>query len=112
MARRHNSLVTAAADRALPVVAPRGDFDMQIAPSLTMELLTAADGAGGVILDASGITFADSAVLHALVETHQRTDLRIAAPPAHLARVIALTGLETVLRLYPSLEAALADTRG
>lgn len=84
---------------------------MRIAPSLTIELLTAADGVGGVILDASGITFADSAVLHALVETHQQTELRIAAPPPHLSRVISLTGLETVLRLYPTVEAAIADTR-
>lgn len=106
----HNPLVTAAADRALPVVAPQGEFDMQIAPSLTIELLTAAAGVGGVVLDASGITFADSAVLHALIETHGQTDLRIAAAPAHLMRVINLTGLETVLRLYPTLEAALADT--
>ncbi|MBY8880083.1 STAS domain-containing protein [Streptomyces sp. PLK6-54] len=84
---------------------------MQIAPSLSMELLTAADGVGGVVLDASGITFADSAVLHALVETHERTDLRIAAVPAHLRRVLSVTGLETVFHLYPTLEAALADTR-
>lgn len=112
MTESHNSLVTAAADRSLPVVAPQGDFDMQIAPSLSIELLTAADGVGGVILDASGITFADSAVLHALVETHAQTELRIAAAPDHLARVIALTGLETVLNLYPTLEAALSDPFG
>lgn len=84
---------------------------MRIAPSLAIELLTAADGVGAVVLDARGITFADSAVLHALVETHQQTELRIAAAPPPLARVITLTGLETILHLYPTLEAALAGRR-
>ncbi|MEW1632254.1 hypothetical protein [Streptomyces sp. NPDC089173] len=36
---------------------------------------------GRVILDASGVTFADSSFLRMILGVHQRTDLRIVAPP-------------------------------
>jgi anti-anti-sigma regulatory factor len=72
--------MSSSAGRLLPVICPRGEFDFLTAASLTIELLGAAEGSGGVVLDASGITFADSSVLNA----HQQTRLRIAAAPEHL----------------------------
>jgi anti-anti-sigma regulatory factor len=76
--------MSSSAGRLLPVICPRGEFDFLTAASLTIALLGAAEGSGGVILDASGITFADSSVLNALMNAHQQTRLRIAAAPEHL----------------------------
>ncbi|MET7874195.1 hypothetical protein [Streptomyces cyaneofuscatus] len=43
----------------LPVIAPRGEFDFESLPSLQAQIESAVAASGGVILDASGITFAD-----------------------------------------------------
>ncbi|MFH9298934.1 STAS domain-containing protein [Streptomyces sp. NPDC017520] len=90
----------------LPVIAPRGDFDFQSLPPLQAQIDAAVAAHGGVILDASGITFADSMFLVLIISTHQATDLRIAAPSSRLARLFSIRGLDTILHIYPTLDAA------
>ncbi|MFF0647338.1 hypothetical protein ACFYVV_27475 [Streptomyces tendae] len=44
-----------------------------------------------MVLDASGITFADSSLLNPLIPTHWTVDLRVAAPTRQLCRLLEIT---------------------
>jgi anti-anti-sigma factor len=88
------------------VIAPRGEFDMDNVTSLGAEIETMTAVHGGVVLDASGITFADSSFLRMILGAHRRTDLRIAAPSVRVARLFDFAGVENYLRIYPTLETA------
>jgi len=89
------------------VVRARGDLDSDNVDPLFVALWQAVAGHEVVVLDASAITFADSSFLSLLIEAHQRTELRIAAPGAALTRLLRTAGVDRVLRIYPTLEAAL-----
>ncbi|WP_411120378.1 STAS domain-containing protein [Streptomyces sp. 058-1L] len=90
----------------LPVISPRGEFDMDNVTSLGAEIETMAAAHGGVILDAGNITFADSSFLRMVLNAHQSTDLRIVAPSHRVARLFDLAGVETYLRIYSTLHTA------
>ncbi|AWL90188.1 anti-sigma factor antagonist [Streptomyces globisporus] len=90
----------------LAVIAPRGEFDLDSLPPLQGQIDTALADHAGVILDASGITFADSMFLRLLLTTHHRTDLRIAAPSETIERLLAVVGVDSVLRVFPTVDAA------
>ncbi|CAM5519235.1 STAS domain-containing protein [Streptomyces atroolivaceus] len=89
------------------VVRARGDLDSDTIDPLFLALWQAVAGYEVVVLDASGITFADSSFLSLLIEVHQRTELRIAAPGTALTRLLRVAGVDRVLRSYPTLDAAL-----
>ncbi len=86
----------------LPVIAPQGKFDYGTVPWLREQIDPAVNEHGGVILDAGGITFIDSTVLTLILST----------PPAHsqparqVARLFSIYGVDHVLRLYPTVDAA------
>ncbi|MFD8110290.1 STAS domain-containing protein [Streptomyces microflavus] len=90
----------------LPVITPRGEFDMDNVTSLGAEIETMAAAHGGVILDAGNITFADSSFLRMVLNAHQSTDLRIVAPSHRVTRLFDLAGVENYLRIYPTLDTA------
>ncbi|CAO0837958.1 hypothetical protein GCM10010298_76460 [Streptomyces microflavus] len=79
---------------------------MDNVPALLAEIETVIAVHGGVVLDASGITFADSSFLRMILGVHQRTDLRIVAPSSRVARLFDIAGVDTYLRVYPTLDAA------
>ncbi|MFJ2110085.1 STAS domain-containing protein [Streptomyces microflavus] len=91
---------------SLPVIAPQGEFDYGTVPRLQEQIDTAAIEHGGLILDAGGITFIDSTVLTLILATHQRTHLRIANLPARLTQVFGVYGIDDVLHIYPTVDAA------
>ncbi len=91
---------------ALPVIAPRGEFDLDNLSPLEAQIETAIAVSPGLVLDASGITFADSMFLRLILATHQRTDLRIAAPSPTVARLLGVVGADTFLQVHPTVEAA------
>lgn len=93
----------------LPVIAPQGDFDLDSLAPLRADIEAAATQHGGVILDASRITFADSTFLRLIITTHHDTDLRIAAPSAQVERLLNVVGADAFLRLYPTIDAALTS---
>ncbi|WP_079134047.1 STAS domain-containing protein [Streptomyces sp. EN23] len=97
--RRHSSV-------PLAVIAPRGEFDLDSLPPLQARIDTVLADHAGVIIDASGITFADSMFIRLLLTTHQRTDLRIAAPSETIERLLAVVGADAFLRVYPTVEQA------
>ncbi|MFD3542644.1 STAS domain-containing protein [Streptomyces sp. NPDC058662] len=88
------------------VVAARGELDQDTLGPLEQALVAAADRHPVVVLDAGAITFGDSSFLNLLLRLHQLTVLRIAAPGEQLRRLFALTGADTVLSLYGSVEDA------
>ncbi|MEU1040950.1 STAS domain-containing protein [Streptomyces sp. NPDC005551] len=91
---------------APPVIVPRGDLDASNIAPVADELEAARTRHHAVILDLSGVTFGDSSFLNLLLRFHQLTDLRLAATPTNLARLFDITGADTVLRLYPTVDAA------
>ncbi|MFB8029092.1 MULTISPECIES: STAS domain-containing protein [unclassified Streptomyces] len=88
------------------VVRAQGDLDSDSIDPLFIALWQAAAGYRAVVVDASAVTFADSSFLGLLIDTHQRNDLRIAAPGPALTRLLRTAGVDQVLRSYPSLDAA------
>ncbi|WP_459754940.1 STAS domain-containing protein [Streptomyces sennicomposti] len=88
------------------VVAARGSFDMQSVGPLANALDTAAGKCSKVVLDASGVTFADSSFLNVLIQAHQATTLRLVSPPRQLRRLCEITGVDAVLETRPTVDAA------
>ncbi|WP_037850969.1 STAS domain-containing protein [Streptomyces sp. NRRL S-340] len=91
------------------VVVARGAYDMQSITPLANALGAAAARRQKVVLDASGITFADSSMLNLLVRTHQATTLRVASPARQLRRLLEITGTDTVLEVRATIEDAVAS---
>ncbi|MFJ8945107.1 STAS domain-containing protein [Streptomyces sp. NPDC102395] len=81
------------------VVAARGAYDMDSITPLADALETAAGKHSKVVLDASGVTFADSAFLNMLIRAHQAGPLRVVAPSRQLQRLFEVTGVDTVLEV-------------
>ncbi|WP_272263079.1 STAS domain-containing protein [Streptomyces xanthophaeus] len=61
-------------------------MDLGTSHPLTEPLLAAAQAHPMVVVDASGVTFADSTFLNLLLRAHGLTELCVAAPPHLLQR--------------------------
>ncbi|MGP3756958.1 STAS domain-containing protein [Streptomyces sp. IBSNAI001] len=92
----------------LPVVAPTGELDMESINPLAVEIEAVLAQHDSIVLDASGITFGDSMFLRLVLSIHSAADLRIAAPSPAVIRLLGVVGADTVLRIYPTVEDALA----
>ncbi|TWV45631.1 STAS domain-containing protein [Streptomyces misionensis] len=90
------------------VVATHGPYDMHSTPPLADALNAAVRKHPKVILDASGVDFADSSFLNLLILTHQAGTLRVAAPPEQLQRLFAITGTDAVLEIRATVNDAAA----
>lgn len=90
----------------IPVVAPMGELDFENIEPLANRLRAAARTSRAVVLDAQDITFGDSSFLRLLISLHQITDLRVARPRPAMERLLELTGMDHVLHVHASLEAA------
>lgn len=92
------------------VVEARGELDLDTLPPLEAALSQAAATHHIVILDAAGVTFADSTCLTVLLRVRQLADLRVARPSAQLARLLSLTGADRVVTVHADLDTATAQT--
>ncbi|MFE7749019.1 STAS domain-containing protein [Streptomyces sp. NPDC057428] len=90
------------------VVQARGDLDSDTVDPLFIAMWEAAAGYDVVVLDATAVTFADSSFLSLLIQAHQQTRLRIAAPGPALRRLLSTAGVDHLLERYVTLEEALA----
>ena len=98
------------------IVAIAGDIDACTAAAMLAYVLNAADSDGGVggsdlVMDLSAVTFMDASGLSALTRAEGGArqagrQLRLAAPTARVARLLAITHLDLHFDLYPSTEAA------
>ncbi|MFJ5997900.1 STAS domain-containing protein [Streptomyces sp. NPDC092370] len=91
------------------VVDARGSYDMDTITALADALETAIRRHPKVILDASGVTFADSALLNLLILTHQAGTLRVVAPSPQLRRLCEITGVDGLLEIRDTVDAAAAS---
>ncbi|MGY5049897.1 STAS domain-containing protein [Streptomyces sp. 900105755] len=90
------------------VVAVHGAFDYDSAPFLAAALQDAATPHKTVVVDAAGMTFADSTLLNVLLNFHRGHGLRLAGPAHQFRRVLELTGADQVLDIRPTVEDAVA----
>jgi len=96
------------------VVRLAGELDAEQAPGLRSLLADRVlSGPGHLVLELSGLTFIDSSGLATLIAVHKGTraagtSLVLARPSDAVTKVLALTGLRTVLATAPSVEDALA----
>lgn len=88
------------------VIAARGEYDMGSITPLADALETAVRKHPKVILDASGVTFADSTFLNLLIVTHQAGTLRLVAPSAQLKRLCEITGVDSLLEIRGTVDDA------
>lgn len=104
--------VEEAAD-GVPVVQASGEIDQLTAPALSEAIGRMLDAPGSAVLvDLTAVGFLGSAGLAVLVEAATRAEkdarqLRVIADGPPVLRPLALTGLETVLSIHPTREAAL-----
>jgi anti-sigma B factor antagonist len=96
------------------VVAMPAEIDVTNADQVRGALQAALDqGAATVIADLSGTVFCDSQGLHALIGAHRRAaasgaQVLFVIGAGQVRRLFTLTGMDTVLEVYPSLGDALA----
>ncbi|MER6980013.1 STAS domain-containing protein [Streptomyces carpinensis] len=90
------------------VVVADGAYDMHSITPLADALAAAAAEHPKVVLDTSGVSFADSTFLNLLIRTHQETTLRVVAPTPQLQRILQLTGADTILEVRATVEDAVA----
>jgi anti-sigma B factor antagonist len=100
-----------------PVVVVTGEIDMATAPMLERALTEAIEaGDGGVVLDLCGVSFFDSSGLRAAIVAHRELSekgrrLALACvSDGHVWRTFSLAGVDRLLSLHPSREAALDAT--
>jgi anti-anti-sigma factor len=96
------------------VVTMPAEIDITNADEIRQALLAAAGrGAPTLIIDMSGTTFCDSAGVQAIIDAYNQatathTQLRLAATA--VLRILTLVGVDQLIPVYPTLEAALAGT--
>ena len=84
----------------------RGEVDMATAPQLRDTLLALVDGgASRVTLDCRGLDFLDSSGIGVLIAVRKRLgddgSLTLEAPPAHVRKVLELTGVSEHVTITP-----------
>jgi anti-anti-sigma factor len=91
------------------VVVVHGDQDADTVAPLAAALTAAVADGTRVIVEASKLGFADSSFLNVLLSCHRHGDLRLVAPTPALRRLLDITGAGAVVRVLPTVEAALAS---
>ncbi len=100
--------------RGVPVVTAPEEIDITNADQLRAALLHAAARPGpALVVDMTRTRFCDSAGLHTLIGAHKRAQaegrqVRLAVTGRQVRRIIALTALDRLIPVYPSLDQALA----
>jgi anti-anti-sigma factor len=96
------------------VVALPEDIDVSNAGQIREELLSVINrGAAAVIVDMTATVSCDHAGADAVARAHQRaivngTQLRLVVTAPIVRRVLSLSGLDRLISIYPSLDAAIA----
>jgi anti-sigma B factor antagonist len=107
--------LTAGDDGKTQIFALHGSLDIATSPTLRAALMEAAEHTGHVlVVDLSQLDFLDSTGLGALIGAHKRASesngsVRLVAQEGQILRLLRITGLLDVFRVYPNIDAALAD---
>ncbi len=98
----------------LVIVALGGELDIVAAPAVRERLLSLLrPGVSRLVIDISAIRYADASGVAVLGSTQRRAVLLggtvlLAGPQPDVARVLAVTGISRRLKVYPTIQAALA----
>jgi anti-anti-sigma factor len=96
----------------LPVIRPDVEVDATNADHLRAAILAAAPAGGErLIIDLTETAFCDSTGLNVLVRAHKRLEaaggeLRLVARQPTLLRIFAVTGVDTMFRMFATLQEA------
>lgn len=106
--------VTSTERDGVHVIKPVGEFDIAVLAPLRDAVLAAVEAGCAVVLEMSETTFIDSTILGVIVEgrlacTRRGRWLRIVAPRPNIRRILQMMALDTLIGIYPSVEAALAE---
>jgi anti-anti-sigma factor len=99
-------------DTQVAIVRMPDEIDIANVGQLVAELASACDsGVGVVVADMTRTTFCDASGARMLVIAHKRAaesgvELRAAVASARVRRILVLLGLDTMLPIHPSLDAA------
>jgi anti-sigma B factor antagonist len=91
------------------------EIDLVNAGQVREDLLSVLNrGPSMLIVDMGGTTFCDSAGVNALVRAYKRSsasgaEMRLVVTAPGVQRVLAITGVDGLIDVYPSVAAALAD---
>jgi anti-anti-sigma factor len=106
-----------APDASTCVIAVRGEGDMSTAVKFNESFFSAARaGVRRVVADLSGVQFIDTTMLTALVVGHRRMvrdrgSFAVVCDAPRVARVLEITGLGQILKVFENRDAALAHVR-
>jgi anti-sigma B factor antagonist len=102
---------------APPVIRLAAEIDVTNSDRVHSDLAAAClPGLAAVIADLTQTTFCDSSGVRALVQVHklaasQGTELRLVVTSEAVMRILELSGLTDILRIYPTIEAAIATAQ-
>jgi anti-anti-sigma factor len=112
----HNTSRARLLSRRMPghtVIAVRGELDVATTAALRNRILTTLNEttAPVIIVDLSGVSFCDASGLALLVGTQRRANLHgititLAAPRAHMTKLLRITGLDQAFTIHPTLISA------
>jgi anti-sigma B factor antagonist len=95
------------------VVTMPAEIDAVNAGTVRQALIAeAGHGAAVLIIDMSGTTFCDSAGVQVIIETYHRAAAartRLLLVATAVLRILTLVGIDQLMPIYPTLDAALAD---
>lgn len=107
------------------IVTLRGELDAHDAPRLRDVFTAAVEGLSAepdrderrLVLDLTGVAFLDSTVLGTMIGALRRVretggELRVVLPETPARRIFDITGLQSVLDIYATREAALGRAPG
>ncbi len=111
----HNGRCPVEVVSGVPVVAAPEEIDMISAPELRSALLeAAAHGQRTLVVDMTRTQFCDSSGVHTLLAAHKRAlaeggELLLVISAAIVLRMFEITGVDGIIRSFPSLDEALAQ---
>ena len=95
------------------VVTMPAEIDAVNAGAVRQALLAeASHDAAVLIIDMSGTTFCDSAGVQVIIDTYKQAAVartRLLLVATAMTRILTLVGVDQLMPIYPTLEAALAD---
>ncbi|WP_237329040.1 STAS domain-containing protein [Streptomyces sp. CBMAI 2042] len=97
-------------ERGALVLTVSGDLDIDSVPPLGRALEAATeDGSGPVVVDLSGVGFADSTTVNVLLQgqTALGGRLRLAAPSPFVRRLIGMIGLDSAIPVLQDVDEAI-----
>ena len=112
----HNGRFPVAVVSGVPVVAAPEEIDVISTPELRSALLEATvHGHRTLVVDMTRTQFCDSSGVHTLLAAHERAraeggELLLVISAAIVLRIFEITGVDRIIRNFPSLDEALAQT--